>query len=494
MQQSVSDTDTLTEDLLIPVSTQTEQRTAALTYAADLAGMNAADLERDFSGKAKATLTLYTQRDNQRPRRIYLLGVGEMKTVGDVLGVARSFVHKNRDALSDTLGIHLAGNEAEQTLLAEGIANGAELGTYVIGRYQTASPKEEITFSDTGTLTFFPKELSDEAKTAIERGRKTGETQTRIMDLVNAPANKKNPQDLAAWARSSGAENGFEVTVFDKAKCEEIGLHGLLAVNRGSEYGAQFVIMEYRGEGGNLPKIGLVGKGVTFDTGGVSIKPSTNLHFMKSDMGGSAAVLGAMELTAKLQLPVHLIGICGFTDNSVDAKAIKPSDVIGSYSGKNIEIIDTDAEGRLTLADGLNYMVRHYAPETLLDLATLTGSSVRALGYLAGALMTKNDDLREELRSAGDATGERLWPLPLWDSYGKYIESDVADVKNYSGMPVAGAITAGKFLEHFVEDHPRWAHLDIAGVAIADGEFSKQRSATAFGVRLLVEWLRTQKP
>ena len=492
MQQSVSDTDTLPEDLLLPVSTQETQRAAALARAAELSGANLTDLKRDFSGKVKEQLTLYTRRDNQRPRRLFLLGVGEAKTVGEVIDPVRAFVHKTRDALSDTLGVFLAGDDAEQTRLAEGIANGAVLGTYVIGRYQTAAPKEEITFSDTGTLTFFPKNLSDAAREALERGRQTGETQTRIMDLVNAPANKKHPFHLSDWAEKSGAEHGYDVTVFDKEKCEEIGLHGLLAVNRGSEYGARFVIMEYRGAGEDLPKIGLVGKGVTFDTGGVSIKPSTNLHFMKSDMGGSAAVLGALELTAKLKLPVHLIGICGFTDNSVDAKAIKPSDVIGSYSGKNIEIIDTDAEGRLTLADGLNYMVRHYAPDTLLDLATLTGSSVRAFGYLAGALMTKNDDLRDQLRAAGDATGERLWPLPLWDDYGKYIESDVADVKNYSGMPVAGAITAGKFLEHFTENHPRWAHLDIAGVAIADGEFSKQRSATAFGVRLLVEWLRKQ--
>jgi leucyl aminopeptidase len=233
-----------------------------------------------------------------------------------------------------------------------------------------------------------------------------------------------------------------------------------------------------------------VGKGVTFDTGGISIKPSSNMHYMKSDMGGAAAVLGIVELAARLKLPFHLVGAIPATENSVDAKSIRPGDVIGSYNGKTIEVIDTDAEGRLILADGLSYVVRHFQPEVLIDLATLTGSCIRALGTYAGGLFANNDELANSLLQAGEATGERLWRLPLWDEYRKELNSDVADIKNFSGSPAAGAITAAKFLEDFIEKHANWAHLDIAGMAMADSEFSSQKSATGFGIRLLLEFLQ----
>ena len=206
-------------------------------------------------------------------------------------------------------------------------------------------------------------------------------------------------------------------------------------------------------------------------------------------MGGAAAVMGTMEVAAKMKLPIHLIGIVPATDNSVDALSIKPSDVIGSYSGKTIEIIDTDAEGRLILADGLAYMVKHFKPEVLIDLATLTGSVIRSLGTEAGGLFSNNDDLAADLLKSGQTTGERLWRLPIWEDYGNYIKSDVADVKNFSGRPVAGCITAAKFLEHFIGEHSKWAHLDIAGMAVADSEFAKQKSATGYGIRLLIEYL-----
>ena len=250
--------------------------------------------------------------------------------------------------------------------------------------------------------------------------------------------------------------------------------------------------MEYRPKkepAKGLKKIGLVGKGVTFDTGGLSIKPSANMHYMKSDMGGAAAVFGTMEAAAKLQLPVHLVGIVPSTDNSVDALSIKPSDVIDSYSGKTIEVIDTDAEGRLILADGLCYMARNYRPDTMIDLATLTGSTVRTFGYHAAGLFSNNDALAAQLFAASERSGERSWRLPLWDAYKDDIKSDVADLRNFSGRPMAGAIGAAKFLEAFIEGHPAWAHLDIAGVAFNDSEFSSQKSATAFGVRLLLDYI-----
>jgi leucyl aminopeptidase len=272
-------------------------------------------------------------------------------------------------------------------------------------------------------------------------------------------------------------------------------LHALLAVSQGSAAPPVFAILEYRYSGGPArAAVGLVGKGVTFDTGGLSIKPSTNMHLMKSDMGGAAAVFGVFAAAARLQLPVHLIGVAPMTENCVDAKAFKPSDVISSHSGKTIEIIDTDAEGRLLLADGLSYLASQYQLDAIIDLATLTGSTVRTLGYHAAALFCNNDRLSNQLFQAGMRTGERLWRFPLWDIYKEEIKSDIADVRNFSGRPIAGAIGAAKFLEAFINGHPAWAHLDIAGVAFNDSEFAAQTSATGFGIRLLLNFLEEFTP
>jgi leucyl aminopeptidase len=250
--------------------------------------------------------------------------------------------------------------------------------------------------------------------------------------------------------------------------------------------------MEYKGQAKNsekLPKVGLVGKGVTFDTGGISIKPSSNMHLMKSDMGGAAAVLGTMELAAKLKLPIHLIGIIPSTENMVDGAGTKPGDVINTYLGKSIEVIDTDAEGRLILADGLAYMKKNFEPDHMIDLATLTGSVIMTLGYNAAGLFSNDDKLAEALLKAGDSTGERLWRLPLWEVYFEDIKSDVADIANLGNKPMSGAITAAKFLEFFTDKHLSWAHLDIAGVAMANNELGQSRLATAYGIRLLINFL-----
>ncbi|MBB4079611.1 leucyl aminopeptidase [Lewinella aquimaris] len=314
--------------------------------------------------------------------------------------------------------------------------------------------------------------------------------QNRIRALVDAPANKKRPQDLAAWATESGKTYDYSVRVLDKAACEKEGLHALLAVNRGSEDPAVLIVMEYRGGKPNDDTTALIGKGITFDTGGVSIKGSQNLHLMKSDMGGAAAVFGTLEAAARLKLPVNVVGIVPATDNSVDALSIKPSDVIESHAGKTIEIIDTDAEGRLIMADGLSYAVKHFQPTTLIDVATLTGSAVRTFGYECAATLSKNEELIEQFRRAGDAVGERVWPLPPWDDFAKGLKSDVADVKNFSGTPLHGATDAFKFLENFTHGHERYIHFDIAGVALKQGPYAKDRQATGFGVRLFIEWLK----
>jgi leucyl aminopeptidase len=261
-------------------------------------------------------------------------------------------------------------------------------------------------------------------------------------------------------------------------------------VSQGSdlERAPQFIIAEYRVEN---PKkhIGLVGKGVTFDTGGLNIKTAGMVH-MKCDMGGAATILGALQAIADLQLPYNVTAIVPCVENSVDNLSFLPSDVIGSYSGKTIEIIDTDAEGRLILADGLSYLVKNYKTDHALDFATLTGSAVGTFGYDCAALFTNDKELSSKLQDSGEEVGERMWPLPLWDSYKSEMDSEIADIKNYNGKPIAGAITAAKFLEAFTENHPSWAHIDIAGTAFGDSEFAKTKHATAYGVHLIVKLLQ----
>lgn len=316
-------------------------------------------------------------------------------------------------------------------------------------------------------------------------------TQT-AMDLVNLPSNIKDPAYLAKFAKTMGKSMGLNVKVIEGNALVKAGLNALYEVGKGSERPPAFIILEYKPAKKIQGKIGLVGKGITFDTGGISLKSSNNMHYMKSDMGGAAAVLGTMEAAARLALPFHLIGIIPAAENAIGSKAYKPGDVISSYSGKSIEIIDTDAEGRLVLADGLAYMQKNHKPEYIVDLATLTGSCIATLGYSAAGMFTNNDRLADEIYQSGLQSGEKVWRLPLWDDYKPLMASDIADIKNLSSLPVAGAITAAKFLEAFTEDHTSWVHLDIAGVSFTDSEFYKTRTATGYGVRLLTHWMMSK--
>ena len=415
----------------------------------------------------------------------YVIRLKQDSQPHDVRELARGFAHREADRLTPQVLVDAENIDA--ALVAE-FLGGLQLGAYRSNQHQSEPEAHPFSGGDAGAK--LTKETAD-IRARVERALTLADVQARVMALVDAPANKKRPQDLSAWAINSGQHYGYEVKILGKHACEEEGLHALLAVNRGSEDPAQFIIMEYRGEGApaDAAPTAIIGKGITFDTGGVSIKGSTNLHLMKSDMGGAAATFGALEAAARLQLPVHLIGIVPSTDNSVDALSIKPSDVIGSHSGKTIEIIDTDAEGRLVMCDGLSYALEHYEPETLIDIATLTGSAVRTFGYVCAAAISKSTDLVEEFRAAGDGSGERVWPLPGWDDFRAGLDSDVADIKNYSGRPLHGAIDAFKFLEFFTREHARYIHFDIAGVALKQGPYAKDRQATGFGMRLLVEWL-----
>ena len=481
--------------ILLPVAQQSnaEVDDAHWRQIADLSGLSVSQLQHCFTAKHQEVLPLPSPKAD-----LILLGLGADLAFAKLLQAFQSLASKHQRVLRKSTVLHTSLVSEDQLAdLCEAAVNGLWQGSYQIGQHKTANGDPVKVYGDDYDLTIVSdSQKTAELETATQRALVIAQAQTEIMGLVNAPANHKHPQHLANWALASAKRYGYSATVWDKRQITEAGMGGLLAVNQGSPEPPVFIVLEYKGEpvNGRLPKIGLVGKGVTFDTGGLSLKPSNNMHYMKSDMGGAAAVLGTMEAAARLQLPVHLIAAVPSTDNAVDAQAVKPSDVINSYSGKTIEIIDTDAEGRLILADGLSYIVRKHQPQVIIDLATLTGSSVRALGYQAAALFSKDDQLAHHLEQAGKQTGERVWRLPLWDEYGDDMKSDIADIKNLSGRPVAGAITAAKFLEFFTDEHPSWAHLDIAGVAFGDTPYAKGKAATGYGIRLLIHFLQSVIP
>jgi leucyl aminopeptidase len=362
----------------------------------------------------------------------------------------------------------------------------ALIGFY-LGDYDFASQKSSLKLTNFDVIVFSSLIAIDSIN---EIAQKTALAQKFTMSLLDLPPNIKNPNYIVEKLK------GFDLpyttlTILDEKSLKEQGCDAVLAVGQGSEYSSFMTILNYNGNNDKSEiDLALIGKGVTFDTGGISIKSSTNMHYMKSDLGGAAAVLGAIHLIANLGLKINVVAITPLVENAIDAGSIRPGDVINSYAGKTIEIIDTDAEGRLILADALSYAIKNFNPQTIVDAATLTGSCVATLGYAAGGMFSHSDDLCGELTKAGEATSEKLWRLPLWKEYEDHMYSDVADIKNYSGKPIAGAISAAKFLEFFVEDHPRWAHLDIAGVAFGDTDLVKSKVASGYGVRLLTEFAK----
>jgi leucyl aminopeptidase len=316
-----------------------------------------------------------------------------------------------------------------------------------------------------------------------------GENLARL--LQNRPGNVATPSHLADVALGVAREYGFTSHVLGKKELEDEGMRALLAVSAGSEEEPRLIVLEHHGGEKGDPPLALVGKGITFDSGGISIKPGLGMEEMKFDMSGAAAVLGAMQAIGALRLPLNVVAVVPSAENLLSGRATKPGDIVRARSGKTIEIINTDAEGRLVLADALSYVIEHYAPKVVVDCATLTGACLIALGNHASAVLGNDEGVIAELREAGARAGERCWPLPLWKEYRKQLESTVADLKNVGGR-AAGTITAAWFLAEFVGETP-WAHLDIAGTAYGDVHAPYHRKG-GFGrpARLLLEWLHAR--
>ncbi len=307
-------------------------------------------------------------------------------------------------------------------------------------------------------------------------------------DLINEPSNVLTAETLADQAKEAGRKHRFKVTVFDKKKITALKMGGLLAVNAGSANPPRLITLEHRPKGAKKTVL-LVGKGVTFDTGGISIKPAAGMGEMKSDMSGAAAVLATVTTASRLGIPVNVIGVIPATDNKTGSRAQNPGDVIRMMNGLTVEVDNTDAEGRLILGDALHYGITKFKPDITIDLATLTGACVIALGQWAAGLMTNDEKLVKPLVAAGEKSFERVWPMPLFDEYNEQIKSVIADIKNVGGRP-GGSLTAGKFLERFVDGKP-WIHLDIAGTAFLELPVHYlPREGVGYGVRLLTEYLQ----
>jgi leucyl aminopeptidase len=438
----------------------------------------------DFSGKEGETALLYA---GLSAPRLLLVGLGDRSSLTlEALRRIAATAAKRARALGVREAAFILPDPAGVEGSARAAAEGAALGLYRFTRYKAGGDATE----NAGELDSFDLILDDSAdEEAASRGAEVGVKVAAgallARDLANEPSNAATPEYLGRKARELAESYGMEGEVLERRAIEDEGLAGLATVGRSATNEPRFIVLEHR-KGGDGAPIVLVGKAVTFDSGGISIKPSSSMEDMKFDMSGGAAVLGAMEAVGALDLPLNVVALVPATENLPGGDAFKPGDVLRLHSGKTVEIITTDAEGRLILADALSY-ARRYEPAALVDCATLTGACHVALGDHTSGLMGNDEDLIAEIQTAGEATGERAWPLPLFDEYTEQIRGDVADLKN-SGGRYGGALTAGAFLKEFA-DYP-WAHLDIAGTAYGrKGNAYTPKGATGVPARLLVEFL-----
>jgi leucyl aminopeptidase len=417
----------------------------------------------EFSGKAGESVLLY------RPaavgaERLALIGAGkrEKPTPGQVRRAAGAAVRQVRSKAVTNIAIALDTQTAAPELVAEAV-EGVIIGDYEPDSLKTDAKKGEKRVQ---SVTLLVPEVTDTLRGAVERGRVLAEAQNFARDLVNEPANRLNPTLLAEHARSAASEAGLDFEVLDRDRMRQLGMGALLGVAQGSDEPPALIILRYNPANAASPDhLALVGKGVTFDTGGISIKPADGMEKMKYDMAGGAAVIAAMRAIGRLKPGVRVTGFIPAIENHISGRAQRPGDIVTALNGKTIEVINTDAEGRLILADTLTYAARLGCTH-MVDAATLTGAVVVALGHIHIGAFTSDQALFDKLQAAAQAEGERVWLLPLDDDYKDYLKSAFADLPNVGGR-YGGAVTAAYFLKEFTEGKP-WVHLDIAGTAWAD--------------------------
>jgi len=475
--------------LLLPFTT--EPAGPLVEALANTLGGAVARAAEDFDGKEGDVRVAYPE--HATASRVAIVGLGPAAELD--AEALRTAAAAGSDAAraheADTVASLLPAAETlDDDLAAQALVEGAMLGAYQYRAYKT-----DDEFAGPSTLLVYvgAEDDADAVATGTRRGCRLADATITARDLVNRSPDDKTAEAFAELVAASGAEHGYEVETWDEGRIREEGLGGLLAVNRGSFDPPTFSTLTWSPEAPvNDRPVVVVGKGVMFDTGGLSLKDTKgSMDKMKSDMGGAAAVVGLFEALADLEVPLHVVGLLPATDNRPGRRAYVPGDVVEMHSGTTVEVMNTDAEGRLLLADALSYASTHLDPMLMVDVATLTGSCIVALGAQAAGVMASETEAAAErlysIQRAGERTGERVHPLPMYDDYAEALESDVADLTNVGGR-AAGAVTAGKFLEHFV-DAP-WLHLDIAGPAFRDvPDGYTPTGGTGFGVRLLASYL-----
>ena len=427
--------------------------------------------------------------------RVVFIGLGEaegldearLRELGGRVGREAARESNGRVALLVPPGAGLAPERAVPLL-----AEGALLGSYRFDRYKSSSRKK-ATAKRLKIVTVRKAKSLASLRAETKRAVQIAECQLIARDLSNEPPNSLYPETLAREARKMARANGLKCQVMNVAEMEKRGMEAILAVGQGSERPPRMIVLEHGATAARKRKgtIAMIGKGITFDSGGLSLKTAAGMLEMKHDMSGAAAVFGAMKAIATLDLPIHVVGILAAAENMPSHMAYRPSDIIGSGSGQTIEIINTDAEGRLVMADALDHAVKAYKPDAMIDIATLTGAAMLAFGAHATAGLGNDDDVLAELQAAGDAVGETVWPMPLLEAHTKAMRSKVADWKNSGGRD-GGVSTAGAFLQGFVGDTP-WVHLDIAGSGMTASQTPLHiGGGTGVGVRMLTEWVRSR--
>jgi len=449
----------------------------------------------DFSGKAGQVAVLYP-RGAIPARRVILVGLGprddfEADAAEAVRRAAARAIQRARELKANRMasilhGAGAGGLSVEEA--AQATTEGSLLGLYDYRGQKTGEPPEPLPRSL--ELMIFNERDVPAAQRGVDGGLAIAAGVTLARDLVNLPPNICTPTHMAQVASEVAEEVGLRIKVLGREQMEALNMGALLAVAQGSDTPPRFIILEHNGErASELDSIVLVGKGVTFDTGGYSLKPKESMSKMKADMAGAAAVIGAMRAIGALDIPLHVVGLAPASDNMIGSRAYRPQEVFTASNSVTIEINSTDAEGRMLLADALVYAGR-FQPAAVVDIATLTGACVVALGGVAAGLFSTDDTLRDALLAAADSSAERLWPLPLFPEYEKAIESQTADIRN-NGEKGSGVGSSATFLKHFVA-YPAWAHVDMAGLAFGDKDnpYVPGKGATGFGVRLLTEFVR----
>jgi leucyl aminopeptidase len=478
--------------LLLPEGDGAPQGAAAMIDKALDGAVTALQQEGEFTGKLKQQAVLHTH-GRLKAKKMVLTGLGKLDTLTlERLRQAAGSAAQYASGLGvNTLAVTLDGATPAHIGLsaaAQAVVEGMVLALYRFDKFKTEeNDRREVTAI---RLIANNREQAKAVQPGVEVGRIVAESANFARSLINHPANEMTPTMLAEQACQMAKDCHLKCEVLDRKDVEKLGMGLFLGVAQGSEEPPKFIILEHRGGKRGQGNLVFVGKGITFDSGGISIKPAEGMERMKYDMSGGAAVIGALRAAALLKVPQNVIGLIPATENLPSGKATKPGDVHRAMNGRTAEIVNTDAEGRLILGDALAYAAR-YKPIACVDLATLTGACVVALGHEAIGMMgnPQGEALMDRLRQAGTRTGERVWQLPLWDEYLEQVKSDVADVKNVGMGRAAGAIAGAAFLAKFVDGYP-WVHLDIAGTAWADREQPyKPKGGTGVGVRLLTQMM-----